>query len=89
MPTYEYRCDTCRKDFEVFQKITDNPLEKCPECGGRVQRLIAASNFILKGGGWHKTEYASGGSAAEKEAAPCGADKNKPACQTCPANTDS
>ncbi len=52
MPTYEYRCSKCG-EFEVFQKISDPPLEKCPDCGGSVKRLISGgSTFILKGRNW-------------------------------------
>lgn len=89
MPTYEYRCDKCGKNFEVFQKITDDPIRKCKECGGDVQRLINGSNFILKGNGWYKTDYASRDVSPKKETPACDARGSKPACQSCPANTES
>ena len=41
MITYTYRCDECKRTFEVRQRITDEPLTDCPECGGHVQRLIS------------------------------------------------
>ena len=91
MPTYEYRCDSCGQEFELIQRITDPPAETCSRCGGSVQRLIGATNFILKGNGWHKTDYAASpasDSASESKAPACGADKSKPQCGTCPANTD-
>jgi putative FmdB family regulatory protein len=88
MPTYEYRCSKCRETFEVVQKITDDPVAECSKCGGGVERLINATNFILKGNGWYKTDYSSPGPSAPSEAGPCSADKSKPACQTCPANSD-
>jgi putative FmdB family regulatory protein len=59
MPTYEYNCKKCGP-FEHFQKITEDALKTCPQCGGEVERLISASAFHLKGGGWYKTDYASG-----------------------------
>ena len=59
MPIYEYRCNACSKQFELFQKITDEPLAECPECGGTVERLVSATSFSLKGGGWYKDGYAS------------------------------
>ena len=88
MPTYEYRCDDCGHQFEAFQKITDDPIGTCPQCEGHVQKLIAATNFILKGGGWHKTDYtAPAERAAEKPA--CSPNADSPKCQGCPAaNTD-
>ena len=40
MPTYEYKCLKCMEVFEVFQKMSDPPIEKCPKCGSEVKRLI-------------------------------------------------
>lgn len=58
MPTYEYRCDQCGFEFEEFQSMKDDPLEKCPKCGGKVQRLIGAgSGMIFKGSGFYLTDY--------------------------------
>jgi len=89
MPTYEYRCNKCREDFEVVQRITEDPLKECPKCGEPVERLIAATNFILKGGGWYKSDYAQPEVPARTESPSCDAKKNKPSCQGCPAaNTD-
>ena len=89
MPTYEYRCDKCGETFEVFQRITDDPVRTCQDCGGEVRRLVNATNFILKGSGWYKTDYASKQAPAGKEAPACDSSGGKPACQTCPSNTDS
>ena len=51
---YEYECEDCKRIFDVEQKITDDPLEKCPveECGGAIKRLISKTSFILRGKGW-------------------------------------
>ena len=86
MPTYEYRCDKCRKNFEVFQKITDNPVETCPECGGKVSKLMSASNFVLKGKGWYKTDYGSRPVPPQCEGPGKDSSSSKPACKSCPAN---
>lgn len=59
MPIYEYICDDCEKKCEVIQKITDQPLSTCPECGGRMHKLISQTSFVLKGSGWYVTDYAS------------------------------
>ena len=59
MPTYEYECPKCPRVFEVRQRISENPLESCDVCGGPVHRLLSASTFILKGGGWYVTDYPS------------------------------
>jgi putative FmdB family regulatory protein len=57
MPIYEYRCESCGKYFEIFQKITDDPLTECKFCKGRLNKLISNCAFHLKGGGWYATDY--------------------------------
>ncbi len=58
MPIYEYECKNCGERFEVWQKITDEPLKVCEKCGGELVRLISQTSFILKGTGWYVTDYA-------------------------------
>ncbi len=58
MPTYEYEC-TKGHTFEVVQRITEEPLQRCKLCRAKAKRLISASNFILKGGGWYSDGYGS------------------------------
>jgi putative FmdB family regulatory protein len=59
MPTYDYRCDGCRHEFDAFQSITDAPLRKCPKCGKqKLRRLIGTgSGIIFKGSGFYETDY--------------------------------
>ncbi len=60
MPTYEYRCKTCGYQFEEFQSIVDPPLNKCPRCGGLIERLISGGGGLLfKGTGFYLTDYRS------------------------------
>ena len=61
MPTYEYRCDGCGHQFELFQQMTDPVKRKCPKCGKpRLQRLIGTgAGVIFKGGGFYETDYRS------------------------------
>jgi putative FmdB family regulatory protein len=60
MPTYEYRCNNCERNFEVFQSITAEPISVCPVCGGHVQRLISGGGGLLfKGSGFYITDYRS------------------------------
>lgn len=59
MPTYEYLCNKCGKEFEVFQSMKDDPLKICT-CGkkGQVQRKIGAgAGLIFKGSGFYITDY--------------------------------
>lgn len=59
MPVYEYRCVRCNEEFEVMQRITDNPLSTCKLCGGELKKLITNTSFVLKGSGWYVTDYPS------------------------------
>jgi putative FmdB family regulatory protein len=64
VPTYEYRCQSCHHELEAFQRIKDAPLTDCPACHERkLERLISATSFQLKGGGWYKDLYSSSKSA--------------------------
>ncbi len=64
MPIYEYECLDCGKKFEIFQKISEEPLAECKDCKGRLNRLISMCSFQLKGTGWYVTDYKSPGSSA-------------------------
>ena len=61
MPTYDYVCDACDHQFELFQSITADPLRKCPECGRlKLRRLIGpGAAIVFKGSGFYKTDYRS------------------------------
>ncbi|MCP5513941.1 MAG: zinc ribbon domain-containing protein [Spirochaetales bacterium] len=65
MPTYDYECKSCGKIFEVFQKMSDAPLEVCPECGKKVKRLVGGGlGIIFKGNGFYVTDNKKSGSAS-------------------------
>lgn len=57
LPIYEYRCNDCGHQFEVNQRMSDDPLEVCESCGGTVQRLLFAPAIHFKGTGFHNTDY--------------------------------
>jgi len=64
MPTYEYRCSQCGHEFEVEQRITESPICTCVECQEEgAERVISASTFVLKGGGWYADGYSKKGAA--------------------------
>ena len=65
MPIYEYQCQKCGT-LETTQRITDDPLSKCPTCRGKVKKLISNTSFQLKGTGWYVTDYARKGKDAPK-----------------------
>tara|TARA_B100000945_G_scaffold316803_1_gene318421 strand:+ start:7284 stop:7574 length:291 start_codon:yes stop_codon:yes gene_type:complete len=61
MPIYEYKCLKCGHQFEVIQRFSDNPIEKCPSCeNNEVKKLVSAPSFRLKGGGWYETDFKTG-----------------------------
>lgn len=58
MPIYEYACTNCDHTLDALQKMSDDPLVDCPECGEpRLKRLISAPRFRLKGKGWYETDF--------------------------------
>jgi len=59
MPTYEYLCKTCSHRFETWQKMTDDPLEICPECGAHIRRVYYPAGIVFKGSGFYKTDHRS------------------------------
>lgn len=78
MPTYDYKCLSCGKVFELFQKITDEPQEKCLHCSGKAERLISPGlGIIFKGSGFYETDY-------KKKKEPISNSENKDSCKGCP-----
>jgi putative FmdB family regulatory protein len=71
MPTYDYQCDACQHEFELFQSINDSAKRKCPECGRmKLRRLFGTGAAIMfKGSGFYQTDYRSDSykKAAEKD----------------------
>lgn len=67
MPTYEYRCNACHREFEYQQRMADDDLVKCEVCGeDKLEKLISRSAFQLKGSGWYKDLYSSNPKEAMK-----------------------
>ncbi|TWT37539.1 Zinc ribbon domain protein [Posidoniimonas corsicana] len=71
MPTYDYQCDACDHEFELFQGINDPVKKKCPECGKlKLRRLFGTgAAVVFKGSGFYETDYRSDSykKAAEKD----------------------
>jgi putative FmdB family regulatory protein len=61
MPTYDYVCEACNHEFELFQSMKDEAKRKCPECGkNKLRRLIGpGAALVFKGSGFYKTDYRS------------------------------
>jgi putative FmdB family regulatory protein len=70
MPTYDYICDACEHAWELFQKMTDDPIKKCPECGKKkaVRQFGTGAAIMFKGSGFYETDYRSESYKKSKEA---------------------
>ncbi len=69
MPTYEYRCANGHV-FEQFQRMSEDPIDTCPQCGAPAERLLSSgAGLLFKGSGFYITDYRSDSyrKAAEKE----------------------
>lgn len=68
MPTYEYVCRDCNQHLEVTQSFNDDPLTKCPNCGGELRKVFGNIGITFKGSGFYKTDNRSGSSASSAPA---------------------
>tara|TARA_Y100000590_G_C15635902_1_gene982996 strand:- start:1246 stop:1521 length:276 start_codon:yes stop_codon:yes gene_type:complete len=58
MPTYNYYCKDCKKNFSYFQRINDDILKTCHNCSGTLERVITGGmGLIFKGQGFYQTDY--------------------------------
>lgn len=88
MPTYEYICPDCGVEYEVFQRMSDAPLNECNHCAGSALRrkIGRGAGFIFKGGGFYETDFKDRKGTPEtapKEAAPAAASPAAPCSSTC------
>ena len=60
MPLYEYECFLCGHRFERIRSVADASSVNCPECRGKVRRLLGAPALQFKGSGWYVTDYGKG-----------------------------
>jgi putative FmdB family regulatory protein len=68
MPTYEYECTNCHIHFERHQRITDAPIQTCPECAGEVRRVFYPVGVIFKGSGFYVTDNRRGSDGTSRSA---------------------
>ncbi len=79
MPTYGYRCSDCGHQFEIQQRMSDEPLKVCPKCQGKLTKILYPAGVIFKGSGFYTTDYkgsdkapaaANGSSSSSPESKP-------------------
>ena len=84
MPIYEYECQSCGHELEKIQRMSDDHLKDCPDCGDAgLKRKVSAAGFRLKGAGWYETDFKKGSKKNVHESG----NKSAPSCSTgsCPA----
>jgi putative FmdB family regulatory protein len=75
VPTYQYACTECGHTFDLFQSFTDDTLEHCPECGGRLRKVFNAVGVVFKGSGFYRNDSRT---AAKADSTSSGAAKTPP-----------
>ncbi len=65
MPIYGYKCTQCGHEFEVQQKFSDEPLQVCPKCQGKLNKVFYPAGVIFKGSGFYTTDYKGSGKSGE------------------------
>ena len=64
MPTYGYRCSSCGHQFEIYQRVSDQPLAVCPKCQGKLTKILYPVGIAFKGSGFYTTDYKGSGTAS-------------------------
>ena len=60
MPTYQYSCTECGERIEAVQKFTDEPLQVCSACGGKLRKVFSPVGIVFKGSGFYRNDSRSG-----------------------------
>jgi putative FmdB family regulatory protein len=64
MPTYGYRCSSCGHQFEIVQRISEEPLTACPKCQGKLSKVLYPVGISFKGSGFYSTDYKGAGNGS-------------------------
>ena len=64
MPTYGYRCGSCGHQFEIVQRISEEPLTTCPKCQGKLSKVLYPVGISFKGSGFYTTDYKGAGNGS-------------------------
>lgn len=82
MPVYVYRCENCGVQFDRFQKFTDPPLTRCPECGKKaLHKVYTPVGIVFKGSGFYATDHRSPSGGATSHSSANGKESEKPAAE--------
>jgi putative FmdB family regulatory protein len=89
VPTYEYQCDKCLQNFEVFQRFSDKPLRKHPECGGKVAKVFHPRGVTFKGSGFYVNDSRAKNGKSSDESSSSESSKEKRAKEKSPSSSES
>jgi putative FmdB family regulatory protein len=70
VPTYGYRCEVCGHEFDVLQRMSDDPVASCPTCGKPARRLFFPAGIVFKGSGFYKTDSRKSGEDTSSSSSP-------------------
>jgi putative FmdB family regulatory protein len=70
MPTYEYRCTSCGIQFDVFQRLEEEPLRACHACGGELRKVFHPAGIVFKGSGFYATDSRAKKPSGDGQAGP-------------------
>ncbi|HEY6443698.1 MAG TPA: FmdB family zinc ribbon protein [Candidatus Acidoferrales bacterium] len=89
MPLYPYKCVKCGNRYDKIENVSAPEKQKCPKCGGRAERQIAAPAIQFKGSGWYVTDYGGKGAAPKSAGEGSGDGAPKTAEKSSESKTDS
>jgi len=78
MPIYGYRCSKCGHQFEIQQRMSDEPVTTCPKCQGKLTKVIYPTGVIYKGSGYYTTDYKASGKGSASANGSGSATETKP-----------
>jgi putative FmdB family regulatory protein len=64
VPTYSYACTECGNRFDAVQAFTDDALQECPKCSGRLRKLFGSVGVVFKGSGFYRTDSRAASSSS-------------------------
>jgi putative FmdB family regulatory protein len=93
MPIYEYHCTSCEVDHEIFQRMSDDALTDCPDCGGTLKKIFSAVGIVFKGSGFYATDSKKSSTASRTSSPPAstkpdGGQKDTPAKDSSSSTSD-
>jgi putative FmdB family regulatory protein len=74
VPIYGYRCSACGHQFEILQRVSDEPLKVCPKCQGKLTKILYPAGVIFKGSGFYTTDYKGSGKSASSNGSGAGSE---------------